>query len=53
MPDSIIIAEQVSKKFTISHEADARYRTIRESLSGYGNQLPESIKRPHPKHFGH
>ena len=45
MPDPIIIAEQVSKKFTIYHEADARYRTIKESLSGYGKSITGKQKK--------
>jgi lipopolysaccharide transport system ATP-binding protein len=45
MPGAIITAENISKKFIISHDVDARYRTIRDTISGYGKLLTRKTKK--------
>lgn len=39
MSHSIIVADKVSKKYIIHHDADARYKTLRDTISGYGKSL--------------
>lgn len=51
MSHPIIIAEKVSKKYTLSHESDYRYRTLRDTLSGYGKVFNRSQKKAAPETF--
>jgi lipopolysaccharide transport system ATP-binding protein len=51
MPEPIIVAESVAKKFMITHEADARYRTIRDTITGYGRKLTGNQKKVAPEIF--
>src|SRR5450432_3802767 len=39
MPDPIITVEQVSKKFTISHEVPERYKSLREEMTNKARSL--------------
>jgi lipopolysaccharide transport system ATP-binding protein len=51
MSHPVIISENVSKKYTLSHESDYRYRTLRETLSGYGKFVNSSKRKAAPETF--
>jgi lipopolysaccharide transport system ATP-binding protein len=45
MPDPIIVVENVSKKFMISHDADARYQTMRDSITHFSRSITRKQKK--------
>jgi lipopolysaccharide transport system ATP-binding protein len=46
MPDTVIAAEDLSKKYVIGHEQEHGYRTLRDVMTGAARRVGKRMLRP-------